>query len=138
MKRSFVGPAALLAARHRYRRCEGLAEESRESLEATYLLAQALTAQGDHEAARKLLAYLHESKRSRPLDSLAISSTYALVLSHLGSLEEARRLQVATLDSLTKRLGSQHTRSLTERHGDASKPPICIGSSCPLGATTWP
>ena len=113
-----MGPAALLAARHRYRRCEGLAEESRETLEATYLLAQALTAQGEHEAARKLLAYLHEScQTSRPLDLLAVDSTYALVLSHLGRLEEARQLQVATLDRLTKRLGSQHTRSLTERRG---------------------
>ena len=44
--RCFVGPAALLAARHRFRRAEALPEEDPEVLEATYQVAQALAAEG--------------------------------------------------------------------------------------------
>lgn len=46
--RCFVGPAALLAARHRFRRAEATAlpEEDPEVLEATYQVAQALAAEG--------------------------------------------------------------------------------------------
>eukprot|EP00438_Fugacium_kawagutii_P035964 Skav233257 [mRNA] locus=scaffold2371:64227:68580:- [translate_table: standard] len=45
-ERHFVGPAALLAARHRFRGTEHLAEEDPEVLEATYQVAQALAGEG--------------------------------------------------------------------------------------------
>lgn len=41
-----MGPAALLAARHRFRGTEQLAEEDPEVLEATYQVAQALAGEG--------------------------------------------------------------------------------------------
>lgn len=44
-----MGPAALLAARHRFRRAERLAEEDPEVLEATYQVAQALAGEGGEE-----------------------------------------------------------------------------------------
>lgn len=47
--RPFMGPAVLLAARHRFRRAERLAEEDPEVLEATYQVAQALAGEGREE-----------------------------------------------------------------------------------------
>ncbi|CAJ1335913.1 unnamed protein product, partial [Effrenium voratum] len=116
--RHFVGPAALLCARHRFRRLDKQQEEGPQQLEATYQLAQALAAEGQHAEALKLFTYLHRVYERRKgemhIDTLAVASSCALSLSALKKHEEAALLQEATLASLLEKLGSSHTRYVTE------------------------
>ncbi|CAK9028604.1 Sulfhydryl oxidase 1 (Quiescin-sulfhydryl oxidase 1) (OsQSOX1) [Durusdinium trenchii] len=114
----FVGPAALLVARHRFRRAEGLSEESQEALEATYQVAQAMAAEGQHREAVKLFAYLHKiyqrKKGDTHLDTLAVASARALSLHALGSHADAAELQETTLVTLQEKVGLSHPRTVTE------------------------
>eukprot|EP00434_Breviolum_minutum_P015096 symbB.v1.2.013309.t1/scaffold938.1/size150240/2 len=128
----FVGPAALLAARHRFRRAEALPEEDPEVLEATYQVAQALAAEGKNAEAAKLFEYLHgiycRKKGETHLDTLALASSWALSLHFLQRHEEAAELQEITLFSLRDKVGNSHTRCVTESNNLALN--IGVDYSC--------
>eukprot|EP00913_Durusdinium_trenchii_P025075 g23538.t1 len=115
-ERPFVGPAALLVARHRFRRAEGLSEESQEALEATYQVAQAMAAEGQHREAVKLFAYLHKiyqrKKGDTHLDTLAAANNLAGGLSKVGDLEEASEVFQKAVASSGRLLGQEHPLTL--------------------------